>query len=83
MSMLQAFERLLNPRREEKENREATAERDAHNAEAASGPAARCKACGYTGDELYCPNCLADTMQRTPRAHKQSRVVARARNRHR
>lgn len=70
MSMLQAFERLLNKQREEREQRAERVEREGTR-EQATGPAARCKACGYQGDDVYCPNCLADTMQRIRRPRKR------------
>jgi hypothetical protein len=70
MSMLQAFERLLHPKRAAREDRSTRSEREGTR-EAAAGPAARCKACGYLGDDVYCPTCLADTMQRIPRRRKR------------
>jgi hypothetical protein len=69
MSILQAFERLLNPRRAEAEDREQRAVTAPRKADAGGPPPRRCRACAYEGDEQYCPRCLADTMKpvRRPR----------------
>jgi rubrerythrin len=61
MSMLQAFERLLNIKREEQQTREERQDREGED-EDAEGTLV-CRACGYTGTEPYCPSCLSDTMR--------------------
>jgi hypothetical protein len=63
MSMLRAFEKLLNPDRDEAETRELREATERANEEAAGPPTLVCKACAYRGAEQYCPRCLADTMR--------------------
>jgi rubrerythrin len=69
MSMLWAFERMLwrddkvvEERREHAQARARTDEDDA------APPALICKACGYEGQDRYCPRCLADTMVKQRRS---------------
>jgi rubrerythrin len=69
MSMLQAFERLLNKKRDEAEVREERVEREGQD-ELAEGTLV-CRACGYAGEEPYCPSCLSDTMRPARRARRK------------
>jgi predicted Zn-ribbon and HTH transcriptional regulator len=60
------LERFLNPRRAERDDREQRAEVERRR-EVTGDPPSRCKACGYEGEDPYCPRCLADTMRKVPR----------------
>jgi rubrerythrin len=70
MSMLQAFERLLNKKRDQAEAREERVDREGQD-EVEEGTLV-CRACGYAGQEPYCPNCLSDTMRPARRAKKKA-----------
>ena len=67
MSMLRAFEKMLNPRRAEAEARELREDNEGVDEAATAPPSMRCSACRYVGPEQYCPRCLADTMRKIRR----------------
>jgi hypothetical protein len=68
MSMVWAWERILgNIDKVETERRDEDAVRAPAQETEDAPPTLRCRACNYEGAELYCPHCLADTMQQVRR----------------
>jgi hypothetical protein len=63
MSLLYLFRRLIDPVGTHAEKREEERKRDVRPADPQrASPTLTCRVCGYEGDNLYCPRCLALTM---------------------
>ncbi len=69
MSIIQSLKRLVDPIEARDEEAEIRAHREQPlQAEQSEPPTFICRVCGYQDREgSYCPACLAQTMERTPR----------------
>jgi hypothetical protein len=68
MSIVESLKKLVDPVKARQEEEERRKDREQPiRSDAGAGPERECRVCGYRSTDLYCPTCLAETMQLIPR----------------